>query len=376
VDLSAGQGDISVGKDIDSATTVQIATGTGNVSLQNVTAGGDVNVSAGNGNVSTQNITSQQNVAVTVGQGNINTANVTAAGNANLAVQNGDIRMHDVNAQGNATVTSTNSGSINGNDVISAGTTHVALANGDLFLNLAEGKAVVLQMENNTAASRVNRVLADTNGAGLDVDLTGNYIQIGTVAARGGNSVFQLSAMGAGNQKLISGAISVDSLRSGSGTHMPYLWANRGDLHVDEGDLAVDDVLAMDKIHMENEQTTLAIYGRTPTRDGEQLVYWNNVDMANSNLRTFRLYTDGKVRTRGAILIDAGRNYGKLYGDNLSVVDMMRERVTNEHGQYTFDSAWLTEPGRLMREPVLSAVGSSDVIIQFASASDAEIIID
>ena len=51
----------------------------------------------------------------------------------------------------------------------------MALTNGDLFLNLAEGKAVVLRMENNTAASRVNKVLADANGgAGPDVELTGN----------------------------------------------------------------------------------------------------------------------------------------------------------------------------------------------------------
>ena len=157
---------------------------------------------------------------------------------------------------------------------------------------------------------------------------------------------------------------------------MPYLWANRGDLHVDEGDLAVDDVLAMDKIHMENEQTTLAIYGRTPTRDGEQLVYWNNVDMANSNLRAFRLYTDGKVRTRGAILIDAGRNYGKLYGDNLSVVDMMRERVTHEHGQYTFDSTLLTKPGEALREKMLFGVESTDALMQQQTASDAEIMVE
>jgi len=49
---------------------------------------------------------------------------------------------------------------------------------------------------------------------------------------------------------------------------------------VDEGDLAVDDVLSVDKIHLGNAQTDVAIYGRTPTRDGEQLVYWNDLGLA------------------------------------------------------------------------------------------------
>ena len=54
----------------------------------------------------------------------------------------------------------------------------------------------------------------------------------------------------------------------------------------------------------------------------------------------------------------------------------MRERVTNAHGKYTFDSALLTEPGRLMREPVFFGVESTDVIIQQQNASDAEIVIE
>lgn len=89
----------------------------------------------------------------------------------------------------------------------------------------------------------------------------------------------------------------------------------------------------------------MAIYGRIPTRDGEQLAYWNDLSRAYSKERAFQLYSDGHVRTNGAILIDAGRNLRKLYGDNLSVVDMMRERLTSTHGKYIFDSRMLTEPG-------------------------------
>ncbi|MBP3264529.1 MAG: hypothetical protein J6L94_04225, partial [Acidaminococcaceae bacterium] len=281
---------------------------------------------------------------------------------------------NDVRVAGDTTVTINGPGSVFGHNIVSGGTTHVSLTKGDLFLNLAEGKAVVLRMEDNTDASRVNQVKADASGgAGPDVELTGNFIQIGSIDAKKDDAVFQISAMGAGNQKLIGGAISIDSLSAGNGTHMPYLWANRGYIHVDEGNLSIDDVLAVDKIHIENNQTDLAIYGRTPTRDGEQLVYWNNLGMANSKTRSYQLYSNGKVRTRRAILIDAGKYYGKLYGDNLSVVDMMRERLTHEHGQYTFDPTWFTKPGEALREKVLFGMESVDTDIRRHNASDGEV---
>ena len=369
VDLSTEQGDVSVGGDMSSKTWVNVQVGTGNITTQNINANDNVNVTVQNGDVRMRNAETGGNANVTVGQGDLTMNNLTAGGNADVTVQNGDIRMHDVTTEGNTTINSTSNGSINGNNIVSGGTTHVALTNGDLFLNLAEGKAVVLRMENNTAASRVNTVLADASGAGTDVELTGNYIPIGTIAAKGGNSVLQLSAMGAGNQKLISGEISVGSLRSANGTHMPYLWTNRGYVHVDEGNLGMDDVLAVDKIHLENNLTDLAIYGRIPTRDGEQLAYWNNLGRAYSKTRPFDLYTDGKVRTHRSVLVDAGRYYGKLYGDNLSVVDMKREWLTYLHGQFAFDSTQLTKPGETLRDKVLFGMEAVDADIRRHNAS-------
>jgi hypothetical protein len=208
-------------------------------------------------------------------------------------------------------------------------------------------------MENNTEASQVNQVLAEAGGTGTDVALTGNYIQIGSVKAKGGDAVFELSAMGAGNQKLISGNFAIGSLTSKYGTHMSNLWSNRGYVHVDEGQLLMDDVLAVDKIHFDNEQTDIAIFGRTPTRDGEQLTYWNNLSMADSKTRSYQLYTDGRVRTHSTVLFDGGMNLYKLYGDNLSVLDMMNERENGRHGVFTFDRRLFTEPGKRLREQVI-----------------------
>ena len=71
----------------------------------------------------------------------------------------------------------------------------------------------------------------------------------------------------------------------------------------------------------------MAIYGRTPTHDGERVVYWNNSGWANSKTRTYGLSADGTISTKGAILIRKAQG-SRLHGDTLSVVDMMEERLT------------------------------------------------
>ena len=341
---------------VQAAKDIAMTTATGTITVGDAvtSTGGNVELKVGQGDITVGKSVQADNgsIGVQVGTGNIVAADVTAKVNANMTVQNGNIRMHDVTAGQDATVSSTVQGSINAHNITSEGITYVALNQGDLFLNLAEGKGVLLKMENNTAASKVNQVLAEASGIGTDVAMTGNFIQIGAMAAKGGDAVFELSAMGAGNQKLISGNFSVESLSSASGTHMPTLWSKRGYVHVDAGSLLLDDVLAVDKIHLDNAQTDMAIYGRIPTRDGEQLAYWNNMSLADSKARGYQLYTDGRVRTNDTVLIDAGRNLGKLYGDNLSVVDMMSERENNLHGMFTFDRRMMTEPARTLREQV------------------------
>ena len=357
VQLTAGQGDIQVNKDVQAAKDIAMTTATGTITVGDTVAstGGNVKLKVGQGDITVGKVVQADNgsIGVQVGMGNIVAADVTAKVNANMTVQNGNIRMHDVTAGQDVTVSSTVQGSINAHNIISGGITHVALNQGDLFLNLAEGKGVLLKMENNTEASKVNQVLAEASGTGTDVAMTGNFIQIGAMAAKGGDAVFELSAMGAGNQELISGNFFIGSLTSKYGTHMSNLWSNRGYVHVDEGALLLDDVLAVDKIHLDNAQTDIAIFGRTPTRDGEQLTYWNNLSMADSKTRSYQLYTDGRVRTHSTVLFDGGMNLYKLYGDNLSVLDMMNERENGRHGVFTFDRRMFTEPGKRLREQVI-----------------------
>ena len=346
-------GGVSFDSTVDVTGTVTARTENGAISVADTLTGNLVDLRTESGDVSVGgDITSHTAVTIQAGKGNIVTENVTAQEAVNVAVTNGNITMHDVTAGADASVTSSEQGSINAHNIVSAGITHVALSKGDLFLNLAEGKGVLLQMEDNTAASQVNQVLAEAGGQGTDVALTGNYVQIGTLAAKGGDAVLEVSAMGAGQQKLISGNFTIGSLSAPQGTHIPTLWSNRGSVHVAEGQLLLDDVLAVDKLYVDNAHTDMAIFGRTPTRDGQQLTYWNNLSMADSKARGYQLYTDGRVRTAKAVLIDAGRNLGKLYGDNLSVVDMMSERETNRHGVFTFDRRQLVEPDEKLHTQV------------------------
>ena len=356
INLHVSNGDLHISDRIQAKEDLQTELeGKGDVYFDtDVNVAGSLNVKNNEGDINVGgDITSQASVTIQTGTGNIVMKNVTAQDAVNVAVTNGNITMHDVTAGADASVTSSEQGSINAHNIVSAGITHVALSKGDLFLNLAEGKGVLLQMEDNTAASQVNQVLAEAGGQGTDVALTGNYVQIGTLAAKGGDAVLEVSAMGAGQQKLISGNFTIGSLSAPQGTHIPTLWSNRGSVHVAEGQLLLDDVLAVDKLYVDNAHTDMAIFGRTPTRDGQQLTYWNNLSMADSKARGYQLYTDGRVRTYGTVLFDAGMNLSKLDGDNLSVLDMMNERETSRHGVFTFERRLFTEPGKRLLEQVI-----------------------
>ena len=416
INMTTGEGYIDVQKAVTAEQDLAITTGKGNITIgdngpnvptvtakQNATVGtelgivtisgkteaqqGDVTLYAGSEEYTQAGKTVVINEDGTVAEGGdghtivIDQNGVVKAGrDVNLGALNDDILVTDkIQAGRDVTTAVTGKGRIffPGQVVDAREEINIALENGDFILNRGNGTRVSVWLENNSELSYLGEILADANGtAAPDVSLTGNYITVGSITKKNGGSTFQFSAIGANGQKYISQEITVDSLRSDTGTQMPSLWSNRGYVHIDEGALKVNDLLAGDKIHLENDQTTVAVYGRTPTKDGEQLVYWNNVGMANSKRRGFDLYTDGKIGTYKAVLIDSGKYYYKLTGDNLSVVDMMRDRVTHERGEYTFDSTQLTEPGRILREPMFFGVESTDVIIRQQSASDEEIVVE
>ena len=373
VSIQTDDGDISVGHMVQAAENIDMTTNKGNIDIgcAVTSTGGSIDIRVGTGDVTigdngpnVDTVTAQDNINIDVDLGKIYIKGKTST-------QTGDISM---SAGGSQYTPGAQNIIIELNGLVDSGR-DVSLTerNGDLHVTDA-----ILAKRNLTTKVREDggvyfEKLAILKG---DLALSGNDIYTRGITAVTDGSVFKFSATGPDDQKLIGRNFYVGSLRSKYGTQMPSLWTQYGYLHVDDGDLAVDDALAVDKLYIDNSQTNLAIYGRTPTHDGEQLVYWNNLDMAYDKERAFQLYTDGKVRTNGAVLIDAGRNYDKLYGDNLSVVDMMRERLTNLHGWYAFDSTQLTKPGHIMREPMLFGTESTDVIIRQQNAPDAEIIIE
>ena len=399
IKMTTGEGNIYVDKAVTAGQDLAIITDKGDITIgdngpdvKTVTAKQDATVGTALGIVTIYGKTSAETGDVTLYAGSDQydkdqhtivieqNGKVEAGRDVNLGALNDDILVTDrIYAERDVTAAVTGKGRIffPGNEVKSDNEVNIAMENGDLVLNRVEGKRVSVWLENNSELSYLGEVLADANGtAAPDVTLTGNYITVGSMTKRNGTATFKFSATGAGDQKYIAQEISVGSLKSSTGTQMSSLWSKRGYLHVEEGNFKADDVLAGDKIYLDNAQTNLAIFGRTPTRDGEQLVYWNNLSMAYDKERSFQLYADGKVRTNGAVLIDADRNYGKLYGDNLSVLDMMRERVTSTHGQYVFDVRRFTEPGVIMRRGNFLDMKPLELDIRQKNASNSEIVVE
>jgi len=373
VNVITNEGDIVVGHEVRANKDINMVTNQGDIAVGSfvVSTGGSIDVQVKTGDVmigdngpEVDTVAAKDNINVDVDLGRIKIYGKTSTQTGDISMSAGDNQytpgMQNIIIEQNGAIDS-------GRDVKLVG------RNGDLHVTDAIRSKRNLEAKVRTDGGVYFEKTAIMTG---DTVLAGNVIYTDGIVAQTDGTPFRLSLTGPDDNKLIGREFYVGSLRSKYGTKMPSVWGNSGYLHVDEGDLAVDDIFAVDKIRLENNYTNMAIYGRIPTKDGEQLVYWNNLDMANSKARSMQLYTDGKVRTHGTILIDAYRNYDKLYGDNLSVVDMMRHRVTNPHGQYIFDSKMLTEPGRLVREPMLYGVDSTDVIIQQQNASDGDIVVE
>ncbi|MBQ1417719.1 MAG: hypothetical protein IIY91_10525, partial [Selenomonas sp.] len=369
VSVKTTDGDIYVGHDVRATQDIVMAAavGTINVGATVVSGNGNVNLAAENGDIAVgKEVRAEKgSIGVQVSTGNVTIGDngpdvetVTAQENINIGVDVGKIYIYGK--------TSTQTGDISmaaGNSQYKSGElSFVIEQNGqiesgrDVLLNGRNGDLHVTDRIN--AKRDLNAKIRSDGGIYFEKEavvsgnsaLAGNFIYVDGITANNGGKVFHFSMTGTDDNKLIGKEFYVGTLRSKGGTEMLSLWGNSGYLHVDEGNLSVADVLAVDKIYLDNAQTDLAIYGRTPTRDGEQLAYWNNLGLAYSKERSYQLYTDGMLRTHGTVLVDCGRYYTKLYGDNLSVVDMMRERDTNVHGKFTFDGTWLTRRANAMKQ--------------------------
>jgi hypothetical protein len=287
-----GQGSVYFDDDLSSKASISITSDQGDINVDKAitSVNGDVSLSTTSGNIRVDGaIKALNDVSVVSDTGNISLQDVTAGSDVSLEIRkSGDIKADNVSA-GNLVYTST--------------------GKGDIFLDMASGKAVVIQSQANTPASHIGTIQAEAGGAGTDVAVTGNYINVGSILSKGGSDPLKVELEAPDGEEVIS-EVAIDNISSGSGTVIPKLWADRGTIHVSNGYLAIGDIYTTDKIHGDNPGTAFALYGRTPTGDGEPHMYWNNVGLPHR--RTALLMTDSNVFTRMVDLLDE-RTYTWLF---------------------------------------------------------------
>ena len=314
-----GQGSVFFDDDLSSDASISITSDQGDINVDKAitSANGDVSLSTAAGNIRVDGAISALNdVSVVTDTGNISLQDVTAGNDVSLQIRkSGDIRANDVTA---------------GNLV------HASVDQGDIFLDLASGKAVVIQSQANTPASRIGTIQAEADGAGADVAVTGNYISVGSIQSKGGSDPLKVELNAPDGEDVVKEA-AIGSITSGSGTVIPKLWADRGTIHVSSGYLAFGDIMAVDKIHADNPETAFALYGRTPTGDGEPHMYWN--DVTRPHQTTPLLMAGNGVYTWRVDLLDESTYTWLFERDYLRYVLEPQKPWTRYKGRLLYDYA-------------------------------------
>lgn len=385
IDLSIEKGDVKIGHSVKSeAGNVSIVVGKGNIDVgdnegdvETVTANQNVNLATGLGTITVYGKTSTENgdIYLTAASDKYdpNSPNIVvidhvgkvdSARNVVLNTTNGDLHITDDIISKKDTIANINQkGSIyldrdmssdgdlelktNDGDIIAKnghltakGDILVSVNKGDLVLNTATANHVSIILDDNTEASHVNAIYAKANGDGKkDVVLAGKYVSVGTVENIGGtNNPLTMMVETPNGQNFVE-RVTIDKLISNTGTKVSKLWTNNGYVNVDKGVIDIDDTLVGNKFNLANKSVDLAIYGRTPTHDGEVLVYWNNVNNLYPMDRQFKLFEDGGILTNNAHLVeyhDWRLFRSNKYPEQYSVVDMMRDDLMRKYHYYNF----------------------------------------
>ncbi|MBE6099805.1 MAG: hypothetical protein E7197_07085 [Anaerovibrio sp.] len=383
VDLAIGEGNINVGHSVTSTTgDINLKVGKGNIDVgdndgdtETITANQNVNIEATLGKITVYGMTSTENgdIKLTAGSESYvagdngmniiidHNGRVDSARNVNLTTTNGDLHVTDnVNARKNIGAkvntegslyfdrdievdgdleANTEKGNISARNMRAKGDIRISQQAGDLLLNLAEAENVSIHMGENTELSHVNTIRANANNDDVtDIDLAGKFIKIGTMENKSGTSPLLVSFEAPDGQTFVE-KLTVDKISSNTGTKVLKLWTNNGYANVDNGVIDIDDTLVGDKFNLTNKSMDVAIYGRTPTHDGEVLVYWNNVNNLYPMGRQFKLFEDGGILTNNAHLVeyhDWRLFRSNKYPEQYSVVDMMRDNLMRKYHYYNF----------------------------------------
>ena len=137
---------------------------------------------------------------------------------------------------------------------------------------------------------------------------------------------------------------AIGNITSGSGTVIPKLWAEQGTIHVSSGYLAFGDIMAVDKIHADNPATAFALYGRTPTGDGEPHMYWN--DVTKPHQTTPLLMAGNGVYTWRVDMLDESTYTWLFERDYLKYVLESQKPWTRHKGRLIYDYAHIVNGQR------------------------------
>jgi hypothetical protein len=284
------------------------------------------------------------NVDISADQGSINVGKSVASVNGDISLQtvNGDVLVKNkVTAHNGDISLKTVNGNIRAGDLTAGNLVYADSAHGDIILDLANAKAVVIRMPDNTTASRIGTVQAEAGGPGVTIQ--GKYIYAGNILSKGDSGPLTVDLQAPDGKETITDVV-IDNLSSGSGTVIPKLWADRGFIRVSNGYLAFGDIYTTDKIHAENPETSFALYGRTPTGDGEPHMYWNNVDLPH---RTTPLLLAGShVYTRMVDLLDDSTYTWLFERDYLKYVLEPEKPLTRHTGRLIYDGAHIVNGQR------------------------------
>ncbi|KHM51530.1 hypothetical protein NZ47_10025, partial [Anaerovibrio lipolyticus] len=385
IDLSTEKGDVQIVHSVKSeAGNVSIVVGKGNIDVgdnegdvETVTANQNVNLATGLGTITVYGKTSTENgdIYLTAASENYdpNSPNIVviehvgkvdAARNVVLNATNGDLHVtddiisqkdtqanvnkhgsvyldRDMSSEGDLEVKADDGDVIVKNGHMTAkGDILVSVKKGDFVLNTATANHVSIILGDNTEASHVNAIYAKANGDGQkDITLAGKYVSVGTIENIGGtNNPLTMTVETPDGQDFVE-RVTIDKLISNTGTKVSKLWTNNGYVNVDKGVIDIDDTLVGNKFNLANRSMDLAIYGRTPTHDGEVLVYWNNVNNLYPMGRQFKLFEDGGIATNNAHLVeyhDWRLFRSNKYPEQYSVVDMMRDDLMRKYHYYNF----------------------------------------
>ena len=402
VTVNVGTGDVDIVKSVTSENgSVSARTGKGDIHIGNngpdtdtVTAKKDVKLETDNGKIEIYGKTSTETgnikvkaanenyVAGTDGQNIIidHNGQIASGRDVTLVAKNGDLHvtdavkaLRDVNAitqqkgdvfldddlavNGSVTM-KTDTGKIDADRNITAGNRiEAATGNGDISVGTADARYVALTSggENGHLTAEMIRTEANgnSNGTGLeDIKLGGSYVNVNTVANKNnGSTPLTISTLGSAANKPVKdfniGVKNADGsytggIQSVSGAVMQQLWADKGMIYMKGGtNLHVSKVVVNEKLHVANDNISVAVFGVPPTRDGERMVYWNDAEKkaptgqlnrwfdrsySDSAWMYLDLFGNGELGSRYGVLIDTN-GYRKIYGDSVSVVDTMRLRL-------------------------------------------------